>query len=145
MRESPTAKPSFILLNQNYSTNTPGGFTGYAASHWNDPSPNTCAVRLAYALWRTDNSFFKDVRANAEWYGLPVRANELAHILTKKLGRGQLVGSAGGIANRTGIIFFDTIRGYAGSGHISLWDGSQVVDGGDYFSVSPRVYFWLLP
>ncbi len=139
------AKITFTKVNQNYSTTAPDGFKDYAAREWGDSSPNTCAVRLAYAIWKTDRHFFRTVKANAEWYGLPVRANELAHIFAKKLGRATHVENPTKIANRKGIIFFDTISGYSGSGHISLWDGSQVVDGGDYFNRSPRVYFWPLP
>lgn len=135
----------FNALKNNYSRTAPAGFAVFANSHWGDPSPNTCAVRLAYAIFLTDGAFFKDVEAQAEWYGLPVRANELAHVLTKKLGRAAPVKSAGDISSKTGIIFFDTIRGYGGSGHISLWDGSKVLDLGNYFGSSPRAYFWLLP
>jgi hypothetical protein len=76
--------------------------------------------------------------------GLPTRAADLAIVLNRKLGRARQVRRED-IAGQKGIIFFDTIRRYSGTGHISLWDGSRVVDRGDYFSVSPRAYFWRLP
>jgi hypothetical protein len=71
--------------------------------------------------------------------------SRLAHILAKKRDQAQLVANSAAIQGRKGIVFFDTITAYSGSGHISLWDGSAVVDGGDYFARSPRVYFWSLP
>jgi hypothetical protein len=46
------------------------------------------------------------------------------------------------IKNKTGVVFFDTIKDFSGTGHISLWDGKAVLDKGDYFNKSPRVYFF---
>jgi len=36
------------------------------------------------------------------------------------------------------------IPGFGGQGHISLWDGQEVVDGGEYWD-SNTIYFWKLP
>ena len=113
---------------------------------------HSCAARLSYAIFCVDKSFFKDVTAKggtgAEWYGLPLRASELAIILNRKIGTAVLVKSAADISSpktKRGIIFFDSIPGYAGTGHISLWNGTKVLDDGNYFGKSPRVYFWSLP
>ena len=109
--------------------------------------PNTCAVRLSYALFECDKPYFKGVgaRSGTEWYGLPTRADDMAIILNKKIRPASLVDSIGELSSKTGIIFFDKIAGWSGgSGHISLWNGDKVVDDGDYFDRSPRVYFWLV-
>ena len=144
---------SYKTLAANYDPKAaPAGFKEFTSKH-GVPDPATCTVRLAYALHRTQLSFFADVEApsGTEWRDLPTRADDLAAMLTKKIGRATRVTKPAEISNRTGIIFFDTIPGYresaraAGTGHISLWDGGQVVDEGDYFTRSPRVYFWQLP
>jgi hypothetical protein len=133
-------------LAANYKTSPPKGFIQYCRAHGATDAINTCGVRLAYAILLCDKDFFKDVTAKSktEWYGLPSRASDLAIILNEKVGKPERMGKAD-IAGKKGIVFFDTIPGFGGTGHISLWDGTKVVDGGDYFSVSPRVYFWSLP
>jgi hypothetical protein len=113
---------------------------------------NTCAVRLSDALTRVDPQFFHGVNAGAEWHepiksdgrNLPMNAGALAIALRHKIGKPIQVLTPSVISGRRGVIFFDTITGYAGTGHISLWDGNGVVDGGNYFPYSPRVYFWQL-
>ena len=132
----------FLNLLNHYSTEAPAGFRQFAAAN-GVASPNTCAVRLAYALHQVDKNFFKDVKAPLEWYGLPTRASDLAVVLNRKLFPCTRV-TRPLVGGRRGIIFFDTIRGFGGTGHISLWDSDKVVDGGDYFESSPRAYFWQL-
>ena len=115
-------------------------------------SVNTCAVRLSDALTRVDQQFFQGVSAGAKWHepiksggrNLPMNAGALAVALRHKLGKPIQAHTRSALSGKKGIIFFDTITGYAGTGHISLWDGNNVVDGGDYFPYSPRVYFWEL-
>jgi hypothetical protein len=127
-------------------------------------------VRLADAITRVVPDFFSSSENLATWpekvptgryvptggtpeykfspappkRNLPVNAGQVAIYLTKKIGRAQLVLSKDGIRSQRGIIFFDTIYHYSGSGHISLWDGQRVMDH-DFFDRSPRVYFWRLP
>ena len=62
----------------------------------------------------------------------------LAIILNQKFGKAVKTTISSLRQGRTGIVFFDTIPGFDGTGHISLWDGGKVVDAGDYGSVSPR-------
>lgn len=131
----------------------PEGFLLHCQKKGNNSAPNTCAVRLAYSILLCDKTFFKDVEAKSkiEWYGLPTVARDLAIILNKKLKVAERV-TQSEVQKKTGIIFFDTIHGYtpsgtaAGSGHISLWDGTAVVDMHStprhYFAKSPRAYFW---
>ena len=134
---------TYAMIAKHYSAHPPQGLpTKYK---------NTCAARVSYALYGADNRFFKDVTAKggtgAEWFGLPLRASELAIILNKKIRIAERIKSAAEIScprKRQGIIFFDKIPGYAGTGHISLWTGLKVFDNGDYFGKSPRVYFWVL-
>jgi hypothetical protein len=137
---------TYARIAASYETSPPEGFIQYCRAHGNDDRINTCAVRLAHAIFLCDSSFFKDVTAKSktEWYGLPTLASDLAIVLNKKITRGSRVRKSS-IRGRKGIVFFDTIPSFAGTGHISLWDGTAVVDKGDYFESSPRAYFWPLP
>jgi hypothetical protein len=129
----------------------PDGFLIHCEKKGKVKDPNTCAVRLAYSILLCDKTFFNDVEAKTEWYGLPTVASQLAVVLNRKIGKAERVGQSE-VHMRTGIIFFDTIHGYtpsgtaAGSGHISLWNGTAVVDmvrsPRHYFAKSPRAYFW---
>jgi len=136
----------------------PDGFLAFSQKHGVD-QPNTCAVRLSYALFLQDKTFFRDVTAKSgiEWLGLAVRADDLAIILNGKLGkaiRHESPDAAAGappveMVGKKGIVFFDKLAGWdGGTGHISLWDGSRVVDlddgGSDFFRRGERVYFWEL-
>ena len=129
----------------NYTTDPPKGFVQYCRAQGHDDRINTCGVRLAYAIFLSDSRFFRDVAAKSktEWYGLPTRASDLAIILNRKFRKADLVNKSA-VGGRKGIVFFDTIPGFAGTGHISLWDGTAVVDQGDHFQLSPRAYFWEL-
>jgi hypothetical protein len=136
----------------------PEGFLAFSQKHGVD-SPNTCAVRLSYALFLQDKTFFRDVTAKSgiEWLGLVVRADDLAIILNGKLGKAKRHESPDAAAGappvemigKKGIVFFDKLAGWdGGTGHISLWDGRRVVDqedgGSDFFRRGERVYFWAL-
>jgi hypothetical protein len=140
---------TYASLSRKYnSKEAPRGFCDFTKKH-GIARPNTCAVRLAYALFECDKKFFKSIQAKSriEWFGLPTKAADLAIILNQKLGKAVLVTSEdeiSGPSKKTGIIFFDTIAGSDVSGHISLWDGTEVVDDGNHFSRSPRTYFWRL-
>ena len=139
-------KNRFDSLSSYYnSKEPPKGFIDFSRKH-GVPNPNTCAVRLAHALVKTDKSFFSDVETNSgiEWSGLPTRADDLAIILNGKFGRGQPIKNKAAIKAKKGVVFFEKIKDFTGTGHISLWDGISVVDGGDYFDRCKRVYFWSL-
>ena len=138
---------TYKTLSSNYSRKAPQGFRQFAIAHGTSPrNVNTCAVRLSYALFLSDKKFFKEVDANLEWYGLPTKASELAIVLNEEFGPAKKVIKSDISGNHhKGIVFFDTIPGFGGSGHITMWNGSSVLDDGDYFGVSPRVYFWSLP
>jgi hypothetical protein len=113
---------------------------------------NTCATRLSDAITRVDPGFFLGIAAGPRWHepirsggrNLPINAGALAGALRHKLGKPTLVQNRAALFGSRGIIFFDTIRGYSGTGHITLWVMRSVVDGEDYFDWSPRVYFWPL-
>lgn len=139
--------------NFNRQEKPPEGFRLHCEKRGGVANPNTCAIRLAYSLWLCDRTFFKGVTTTPKtrWYGLPSVASELAIVLNERLGKAAQVGRSE-VQEKTGIIFFDTITGYrrsvgaAGSGHISLWDGTVVIDmvqePRHYFHKSPRAYFW---
>ena len=131
----------------------PPGFKEYWAQY-GIASPNSCAARIGYAIVLADSQFFRTAKHRSwiasgdSWkspvFGrMPQLAKDLAIILNERIGIAKLAARSP-LAERQGILFFDTIRGYVGSGHISLWDRSTVVDGGDYFDRSPRAYFWEL-
>lgn len=149
---APVPPPDYETLARNYSASqAPPGFKEFCRKHDN-PNANTCAVRLAFGLKKTHSAFFEGQkpRSGVAWEGLPTRASDLAIILNAVLGRAKTIKDAqtplrmDQLKDTRGIIFFDTIQEFDGTGHISLWDGTRVVDGGDYFDKSPRVYFWAL-
>jgi hypothetical protein len=109
-----------------------------------DDDINTCGIRLSYAMFKAEPLFFKDKVAPSklEWYGLPTRADDMAIMLSKYVVKPRRVSKISDIKGKRGVIFFDTIKDFSGSGHISLWNGTAVVDGGNYFHKSPRVYFF---
>ena len=139
---------NFMLLSSNYEVYkkyAPKGFVEFTTKH-GVKNPNTCAVRLSSALKHADRNFFVGVEAPLEWkkYDLPTRAADLAKILNKKFGKAELIkGGSAELSGRKGVIFFDFKAPLhdGATGHISVWDGKNVVDGGDYFK-APRVYFW---
>jgi hypothetical protein len=138
---------AFVKLELKYRLEPPAGFREFTTKH-GVSKPNTCAVRLSYALFECDKSFFKGIRARSgtEWYGLPTRADDMAIILNKKIRPASRVDKIDELSGKTGIIFFDKITGWpGGSGHISLWNGSKFfAEDDDYFGRSPRVYFWMV-
>lgn len=149
----------YASVAKGYETDrAPDGFLEFSAKQ-GVPGPNTCAVRLAHALFLQDKNFFRDVTAKSgiEWHGLPVRADDLAIILNEKIGKAarhespdKTRGAAPAeIAGKKGILFFDKLEGWdGGTGHISLWDGTRILDvadgGADYFRRGERLYFWPL-
>jgi len=139
-----TIELTYEKLASKYKTSPPEGFLEFSRQNGVE-KPNTCAVRLSFALSGSVDGFFGDVDAQSgvQWKDLPTRADDLAIILNGKIGNAKKV-SKDDLKEKHGIIFFDTIQGFPGSGHISLWNGQKVVDGGDFFERSPRVYFWLL-
>jgi hypothetical protein len=139
---------------QYYSLEAPKGFVEFCATN-NNPKPNTCAIRLSTALHQADGGFFEGIKFPPGYGWKPIvpgvperevatRAANLAKIISNKWGQGKLVKDKSEIAGKHGIIFFDTITGSKVTGHISLWDGAKVVDAGDYFDKSARIYFWEL-
>ena len=136
---------------QHYSLQAPKGFIEFCATN-NNPKPNTCAIRLSAALHQADRGFFEGTKFPPGYGWKPItaerelatRAASLAKIISNKWGQGILVKEKSEIAGKHGIVFFDTITASKVTGHISLWDGDKVVDAGDYFDKSERVYFWEL-
>jgi len=53
---------TYDALSKSYSSAAPQGFREFTRKY-GVTSPNTCAVRLSYALFNCDNGFFKNVRA----------------------------------------------------------------------------------
>ena len=57
------AAVDYNTVAKNYSAQeAPDGFLEFSKKHGVD-TPNTCAVRLSYALFKADDSFFKEVKA----------------------------------------------------------------------------------
>lgn len=140
--------PSYEALVKNYSTDkAPKGFIEFCKAHGNH-NPNTCAVRMSHALNLTSPNIFKGekTKSGISWNTLPTRADDLAIILNSRLRKAQLVKTREELAHLKGIVFFDSIPGFNGSGHIALWDGKAFCAGrsDDYFGKSPRIYFWPL-
>jgi len=160
-----SSKLSFSAVYQEYKRFPP--------LHFRETGPDyhdTCAVRLADAITRVQSDFFAsakiktwpektptghyvpsaDPKAGLKFEpapakrDLPIRAGEIKDYLNGHFRLGQLITSANDISGQRGIICFDHIPGYAGTGHISLWDGHCVVDGGEYWD-SFRVWFWPVP
>ncbi len=145
------AAPRYSEIAPHYSLQPPEGFVEFCAAH-NNPKPNTCAIRLSAALHKFDPKFFEGIKfpAGYGWkpkgveHELATRAASLAKIIGNRWGPGKLVKEKTEIAGKRGILFFDTITDSKVTGHVSLWDGDKVVDAGDYFAKSARVYFWEL-
>ncbi len=114
--------------------------------------PNTCAIRMSEALVRTDESFlavFKASGRNLCPHGYMRGAQDLASALEKSSGLGRHragwsnPGSAPkDIMGRRGVICYMRIPGFAGQGHIDLWDGNGPV-GQDYWD-SQTIWLWSL-
>jgi hypothetical protein len=170
---------AFQTLSQGYKDEPPPGWPKNDRNY-----ENTCAIRLSWAIFAVDASFFKafaprtEVEHDAWWKALPIRPSELAHILSRKLRntvtlmempwgstldprqdhrreesadhQAAVKTARKKIENRAGAIFFDKLVGYAGTGHITLWNGNRCLDiprdvEDSFFSRTPRVYFWPLP
>jgi hypothetical protein len=153
----------FGALRQVYASFPPLGFRETGPEYY-----NTCAVRLADAITRVAPDFFSGGHS-ATWPDnaptgryvpaagavglkfqpappnrkLPVRASEIADILNGKLGMGRVVRTAADVFRDRGIIFFEGIPGYSGTGHITLWEAGKAADNGEYWN-SRRVVFWRL-
>jgi hypothetical protein len=146
-----TAAPRYSEIAQHYRLEAPKGFVEFCATN-NNPKPNTCAIRLSAALHQADGAFFEGTKFPPGYGWKPItaerelatRAASLAKVISNKWGQGKLVKEKSEIAGKRGIVFFDTITESKVTGHISLWDGAKVVDAGDYFDKSARVYFWEL-
>ena len=145
------AVPKYSDLAKNYSLQPPEGFVEFCAAN-NNPKPNTCAIRLSVALHKTDPKFFNDTTF-PPGYGwkpkdvdreLATRAASLSKIIVQRWGEAKLIAAKAEIAGKRGLLFFDTIRDSKVTGHVSLWDGEKVLDGGDYFTTSTRIHFWQL-
>ena len=145
------AAPRYSDLAQNYSLEAPKGFVEFCATN-NNPKPNTCAIRLSAALHQTDKTFFNDTTVPPGYGWKPIgvdrelatRAASLAKIITQRWGEPKLIKAKTEITGKRGLLFFDTIRDSKVTGHVSLWDGAKVLDAGDYFEKSARIYFWEL-
>jgi hypothetical protein len=151
------AVPTFAEITAKYKPDSnyyPPGFREYCEKA-GKPDQNTCAVRLAYAIDQVKPGIFKGKVPTDTllWKGpdLPTKASGLAQTLPKIYGQAALVKKRADIEGKKGIVFFDTLEGWAdGTGHIALWDGKRITDtdspaGLAYFDRAPRVYFWDIP
>jgi hypothetical protein len=149
--EQMAAAPRYSEIARHYSLEAPKGFVEFCATN-NNPKPNTCAIRLSAALHQADGSFFEGTKFPAGYGWKPIgvdrelatRAASLAKIIGNRWGPGKLVKQKSEIGKKRGVLFFDTITDSKVTGHVSLWDGEKVVDAGDYFDKSARVFFWEL-
>jgi hypothetical protein len=133
----------------------PQGYLDYSARN-GVTSPNTCAIRLSYAIWQADGRFFRDKAARRpwrEWFGFPIHADELAIMLTRHEMRPRQIYLRSEIAEKTGIIFLDKLTGWnadnasgtRATGHIGIWNGKKIVDepgGANWFERAERIYFY---
>jgi hypothetical protein len=162
------SKPQLLYasVEEHYKKFPPLGFRETGPEYF-----NTCAVRLADALTRVQPTVFAGTKRVATWpekhptghyvrsgdsavslkfeaapqnRRLPIRAGDLKVLLEEVLGDGAVVTSPSTIAGKKGIICFEHIPGYGGTGHISLWDGGKVVDGVAPWRAKP-ISFWGLP
>lgn len=158
-------KPFFSAVHNEYKRFPPLQFRQTGPDYH-----DTCAVRLADAITRVQPDFFAGAKIE-RWpekiptghyvpsadrtvglrfepaprkRSLPIRAGEIKDYLNSKFGVGRVIKSGSEISGLRGIICFEHIPGYSGTGHISLWDGQAVVDQGEYWG-STRVWFWSLP
>jgi hypothetical protein len=134
--------PSFTDLIQKYSRE------GHACPDVS-PSENLCAVRLSRAMLdcghRIDPALYSP--NNLCRHSFARGAQDLGAYLRKCLGRPSLGFSKPNsvppaLVNKKGIIMFANIPGFAGQGHIDLWNGTTTITG-TYWNADP-VWFWQL-
>jgi hypothetical protein len=116
---------------------------------------NTCAVRVSYALNRSGLTIpymegLVSSGADKMWYIYSVKA--LHAFLSQKKYLGSpipvipLPSWRLSLQHQHGIIEFDVPVGFNdATGHMTLFDGHEPVDGHDYTEVSRTIYFWPLP
>ena len=138
-------RPNFISVKSNYKL-TSKSFVDSGGCNYS----NTCAVRLSSALIAA-NPAFKKVFAMSSGnicgpHGNKRGAQDLAAVLRTVFGGiDQSPKNAKEISGKKGIICFMGISGYGGQGHITLWDKTYSVDGGEYWDSSSPIWFWRLP
>ena len=107
-------------------------------------------MRLSSALI-TENPAFKKIFASSLGnicgpHGNKQGAQDLASVLKTAFGGiDQSPKKAKEISGKKGIVCFLGIIGYAGQGHITLWEDHECVDQSDYWGHSPLIWFWKLP
>lgn len=141
-------KPAFATLKSNYRT-LPDQIHR-CTMHF----PNTCAIRMSEALVKTNPAFleaFKSSRKNVCPHGYMRGAQDLAAVLSgprvfgnrDKGWPSQPDGAApANIQGIKGIICHMNIPGFAGQGHIDLWDGDKDV-GAAYWGAK-TIWMWRL-
>lgn len=138
-------KPHFASVKSHYKL-TSKSFINSGGCNY----ANTCAVRLSSTLIAA-NPAFKKVFSKAPGnicgpHGNMRGAQDLASILrTSFRGIDQSPKSAKDINGKKGIVCFMNISNYGGQGHITLWDKTHSVDGGEYWDSSSPIWFWKLP
>lgn len=141
-------KPTFSQLDKNYNTNSKYIHTCTMSFK------NTSAIRMCEALVKTDIRFldeFKISTKNKCPHGYIIGAADLAYLLSQPqlLGvrsynwNSQSNGNAPKEAlGKHGIICYMDIPGYAGQGHIDLWNNNSPV--GDEFWEAKSIWMWTL-
>lgn len=117
---------------------------------------NTCVVRLSRALNYSNHRVSRRsglaVRRGGDnlWYALRVR--EMRNYLNHKYGKPSIVSKLRHSAtipdnfiDRQGIICFDVDIWNDATGHVTLWDGQNCVDGSNHWSHSRKVELWIAP
>lgn len=110
-------------------------------------SPNRCAINLSRALIDIGIKMDSDYKGKLCRHGYARGAQDLAAFLKKKWGTRDLGFEAPGavpnaIKGKKGVIVFMNIPGFAGQGHIDLWDGKKTRTG-TYWKARP-IWFWEL-
>lgn len=111
-------------------------------------SVNHCALRMSIALAGAGFTLGSDFTANKCRHNLARGASDLAAYLQTKWGNRDLGFSSPGslpstLSGKNGVIFFETIPGFSGQGHIDVFDGT-VGKTGTYWNAAV-IWFWKLP
>lgn len=142
------AKPVFSVLKSNYRTLSHQ--IHVCSMHF----PNTCAIRMSEALVKTNKAFldaFKNSGKNVCPHGYMRGAQDLGAVLNSPQvfgmrshgWAGQPDGTApANIRGVKGIVCYMNIPGFAGQGHIDLWDGNSPV--GTAYWNAKTIWMWRL-
>jgi hypothetical protein len=141
-------KPAFTVLRGAYATD-PSRIHS-CSMHF----PNTCAIRMSEALAAIDSGWLRAFRTGGRLcpHGYVRGAEDLAAVLGSSNGFGLRDfgwngqpggGPPPGAASLQGLIGYIRIPGFAGSGHIDLWNMGVAV-GSAYWDAA-TIRLWTLP